>query len=109
MNKKLRRVEVVLYVMAKDECEACWAATTARFDVFECVAKEATSLEPGWETAVPYNAEDDRTCAEILANKVQGTNAGSQSRKSPSLRRRTRLCRQQQKQLANILGALKPD
>jgi hypothetical protein len=71
MNKKLHRVEVVLYVMAEDEFDACWAATNVPFDVFECVAEEAKSLDPGWEEAVPYNSDDDRTCAEILASKRQ--------------------------------------
>lgn len=71
MNKKLHRVEVVLYVIAEDEFDACWAATNARFDVFECVAEEAKTIAPGWEDAVPYNSEDDRTCSEIFASSVQ--------------------------------------
>jgi hypothetical protein len=108
MNKKLHRVEVVLYVMAEDEFEACWAATNARFDVFECVAKEAASLEPGWEMAVPYNAEDDRTCAEILASKTQVGQSVSQSLK-PTTRRRTRKCGQRQLQLENVPGTLEQD
>jgi hypothetical protein len=71
MNRKLHRVEVVLYVIAEDEFDACWAATNARFDVFECMAEEAKTIDPGWENAVPYNAEDDRTCSEIFTSKMQ--------------------------------------
>jgi hypothetical protein len=70
MDKKLHRVDVVLYVMAQDEFDACWAATNVRFESFECTAEEAKSLDPGWEEAVPYNADDDRTCAEIFTNKA---------------------------------------
>ncbi len=71
MNKKLYRVAITLYVMAEDKYDACWAATNARFDVFECVAEEAKNPDPGWEDAVPYNADDERTCAEILASQPQ--------------------------------------
>jgi hypothetical protein len=67
MEKKLFRVKVTLYVMAENESEACAAATNARFDIFECAAKKAKQLDPGWETAIPYNAQDHLTCAEILA------------------------------------------
>jgi hypothetical protein len=109
MNKKLHRVEIVLYVMAEDEFEACWAATNARFDVFECAAKEATSLEPGWETAVPYNAEDDHTCAEILARKTHAGQAGSQAQKPAAARRRMRMCGQRQLRLENVPGVLEQD
>jgi hypothetical protein len=77
MAKKLYRVDVCLYVMAEDESEACWAATASRFDVFECVAAEAETLEAGWAEAVPYNnSEDDRTCAEILTDQRRGLSAG---------------------------------
>ena len=72
MNKTLHRVDVVLYVMADDEFDACWVATNVRFESFECVAKEATEakrLDPEWEEAVPYNADDDRTCSEILSSQ----------------------------------------
>lgn len=71
MNKKLHRVDVVLYVLAEDEFDACWAATNARFDVFECVAEEAKTIAPGWENAIPYNADDNHTCAEIFTGRMQ--------------------------------------
>jgi len=72
MEKKLYRVKVVLLVMAEDEAEACTAATRARFDIFECTARKAEYIEPEWNEAIPYNADDERTCAEILGNKQQG-------------------------------------
>lgn len=68
MEKKLYRVKVVLYVMAENESAACVAATRARFDIFECAARKADNVEQGWKDAIPYNADDDRTCGEILAN-----------------------------------------
>ncbi len=68
MEKKLFRVRVVLYVMAENESEARVAATDARFDIFECAARKATRLDPGWEDAIPYNSEDTRTCAQIFSS-----------------------------------------
>jgi hypothetical protein len=69
MDKKLYRVKVTLYVMAENESEACVAATDAKFDIFECTAKKAEHLDQGWDIAVPYNADDERTCTEILASR----------------------------------------
>ncbi len=69
MDKKLYRVKVTLYVMAENESEACVAATNAKFDIFECTAKKAESIEQGWDNAIPYNADDERTCTEILASR----------------------------------------
>ena len=66
MEKKLYRVKVVLYVMAENESDACVAATQARFDIFECVARKAENVDPLWKDAIPYNADDERTCAEIM-------------------------------------------
>jgi hypothetical protein len=71
MEKKLYRVKVILYVMAENESEACVAATNARFDIFECAARKAVQLDPGWETAIPYNNQDYSTCAEILAGQQE--------------------------------------
>ena len=67
MEKKLFRVKVILYIMAENESEARLAATDARFDIFEFTAKKADKLETGWEDAIPYNAQDARTCAEIFS------------------------------------------
>ena len=69
MEKKLFRVKVILYVMAENESEARVAATNAHFDIFECTARKATRLEPGWDEAIPYNSEDVRTCAEIISSQ----------------------------------------
>jgi hypothetical protein len=71
MEKKLFRVRVILYVMAENESEARVAATNADFDIFECTASKATRLEPGWEEAIPYNAEDARTCTQIFSSMQQ--------------------------------------
>ena len=71
MGKKLYRVDVVLYVMAEDESDACAAATTAKFDVFECEVEPARFIEPFWKDAVPYNADNDLTCIEIIGGKGQ--------------------------------------
>ncbi len=68
MEKKLYRVKVVLYVMAENESAACVAATRAKFDIFECTARKADALDRDWKDAIPYNADDDRTCGEILSS-----------------------------------------
>jgi hypothetical protein len=69
VEKKLYRVRVVLFVMAEDEADASMAATRARFDIFECAARKAENITPEWNDAIPYNADDDRTCAEIMAEE----------------------------------------
>jgi hypothetical protein len=71
MEKKLYRVKVVLYIMAENEAEACAAATQAPFDIFECVARKAENVDPEWQDAIPYNADDEHTCGEIMASKQQ--------------------------------------
>jgi hypothetical protein len=89
MGKKLYRVKVVLYVMAENESEACVAATNARFDIFECTAKKARNVELGWNNSIPYNAEDDRTCTEILTSQPQSIEPASPS-PTPVRQRRPR-------------------
>jgi len=69
MEKKLYCVRVILYVMAENASGACVAATKAPFDIFECTARKAERVDPAWESAIPYNADDDRTCEEILASE----------------------------------------
>jgi len=71
MEKKLYRVKVDLFVMAENDAEACTAATRARFDIFECTARKAEYVTPEWNDAIPYNADDERTCAEIMSNRPQ--------------------------------------
>jgi hypothetical protein len=70
MEKKLYRVKVYLFVMAEDEAEACAAATRARFDIFECTARKADYVAPEWNDAIPFNADDERSCAEIMSEKL---------------------------------------
>ena len=69
MEKELYRVRVVLFVMAESESDACVAATRARFDIFECTARKADIVNPDWIDAIPYNADDERTCLEIMTAK----------------------------------------
>ena len=71
MEKKLYRVKVVLFVMGENESDACMAATRARFDIFECTARKAEYIDPEWNDAIPYNADNDRTCAKIMSDKPQ--------------------------------------
>ncbi len=84
MEKKLYRVKVVLFVMAENEADACMAATQARFDIFECVARKAEIIDPEWKDAIPYNADDDRTCAEIMSNRQQFVRPMPRPAKLPS-------------------------
>jgi hypothetical protein len=83
MEKKLYRVKVVMYVMAENSSAACAAATQAHFDIFECVARKAEAVEPVWKDAVPYNADDDRTCSEIINNLKQAPVPETQVMKLP--------------------------
>ncbi len=69
MEKKLYRVKVTLFVMGENESDACVAATNAKFDIFECTARKADHLDPGWEDAIPYNSDDLRTCGEVMTNQ----------------------------------------
>jgi hypothetical protein len=69
MAKKLYCVRVTLYVMAENASGACVAATTAPFDIFECRARKADHVDEEWENAIPYNADDERTCAEVLSSE----------------------------------------
>jgi hypothetical protein len=70
-KKKLFRVKVVLFVMAENESAARVAATNSRFDIFECVARKADSVDSTWKDSIPYNADDHRTCSEILTSEQQ--------------------------------------
>jgi hypothetical protein len=84
MEKKLYRVKVVLFVMAENESNACVAATQARFDIFGCAAKKAEFVNPGWGNAIPYNADDERTCSEIMTNVQQTAHPEARSEKLPT-------------------------
>jgi hypothetical protein len=84
MEKKLYRVKVVLFVMAENESDASMAATRARFDIFECAARKAENVDPKWNDAIPYNADDDRTCSEIIPNKQLTVHPKARSVKLPA-------------------------
>ena len=84
MEKKLYRVKVILYVMAENESDACVGATRARFDIFECAATKAEYVDPEWYDAIPYNADDDRTCSEIMPGKLQAERQKGNSVKLPT-------------------------
>jgi len=83
MEKKLYRVKIILFVMAENESDACMAATQARFDIFECAATKAESVDPEWDDAIPYNADDERTCSEIMARTQQTSRKQVHSAKLP--------------------------
>jgi|GEM_PF-1551840 hypothetical protein len=83
MEKKLYRVKVVLFVMAENESDARVAATRARFDIFECAATKAEYVDPEWKDAIPYNADDERTCSKIMPGKQQAECPGDNSVKMP--------------------------
>jgi hypothetical protein len=89
MNKKLYRVKVILYVMAENESDARVAATNAQFDIFECTAKKAEYIDQGWENAIPYNAEDERTCMEVLGSQQQPVNSATPFPTRPQSRKQT--------------------
>ena len=84
MEKKLYRVKVDLFVMAENEAEACAAATRARFDIFECTARKADYVAPEWNDEIPYNADDERTCAETMSDKLQGDHPDILLKKLPA-------------------------
>ena len=84
MEKNLYRVKVVLFVMADNEAEACAAATRARFDIFECTARKAETVDLEWNDAIPYNADDERTCAEIMSGKPQAARPETRLMKMPA-------------------------
>ena len=73
MEKKLYCVRVVLFGMAEKESEARLAATRLQFDIFECTARKAININPDWKDAIPYNADDERTCSEIMLNRQKMT------------------------------------
>ncbi len=84
MEKKLYRVRVVLFVMAENESDARVAATQARFDIFECTARRAENVDPEWMGAIPFNADDDRTCSEIMINRQPAVRPETRLVKLPS-------------------------
>ena len=84
MEKELYRVRVVLFVMAENESEARLVATQSQFDIFECTARKAINVNPDWKDAIPYNADDERTCSEITTTKQKVTGPETRLVKLPS-------------------------
>jgi hypothetical protein len=84
MEKELYRVKVILFVMAENESAARVAATQARFDIFECAAKRAENVDAEWNDSIPYNADDDRTCQEIMTTKMQTARPKARPAKLPA-------------------------
>ena len=77
MEKKIYCVRVTLYVMAENASGACVAATKAPFDIFECHARKADHVDSDWENAIPYNADDDRTCGDVLKSERASRSSAS--------------------------------
>jgi len=59
MDKQLYRVNVVLYVLAENETEACLAATQARFHILETVAQKIDAFDLAWNDALSYFAYNE--------------------------------------------------
>ena len=66
MVMKLYPVKALLFIMAENELAACVAATQAHFDIFKCAARWAENVNLEWKHALPYHADDDHTCSEIM-------------------------------------------
>ena len=84
MEKNLYCVRVVLFVMAENESDARVAATRSQFDIFECTARKAKNVKPEWKDAIPYNADDDRTCSEIINAKQKTDSLEDRPAKLPA-------------------------
>lgn len=66
--KKLYEVQMTVYVMAKDEDQAYFAATdlSVEIPIEDCEIYEAGSVPASWMDCFPYGADDEKTCREIL-------------------------------------------
>ncbi len=64
--KKLYRVETSYYVMAENREDA--RTVRPRFlDLdLDVSIEEATSVDYSWRDAIPFEADGDKTCGEIL-------------------------------------------
>ena len=63
--KRLFEVEALYYVMAESEIEA---EEIRPVDISLCsrTAVETKSVNSEWFDAIPFNADDDRTCGQII-------------------------------------------
>ena len=63
--KKLYQVEITVFVMADDKDEAASIASVEA-QPEDCEVWEARSVQSEWWDAIPYGADDDMKCGEIL-------------------------------------------
>ena len=65
---KLYEIEMTVYVMAKNKVEAHEAATGFDVDIpiEDCEINEVDAVKLSWLDALPYGANDNKTCREIL-------------------------------------------
>lgn len=64
--KKLYEVTIGMMIMAEDEEDALFQARMADIGACNVEVVEAASILPGWSDAIPFGAEDDRICKELL-------------------------------------------
>ena len=72
--KKLYQVEITLMVMAENEEDALEAIKDEVFgmiDVIECgEACEAKTVPEKWANEIPFNADGDATCIDIMKRQL---------------------------------------
>ena len=66
--KKLYMVEMMIMVMAEDKDDAIDVATGYGVEIssHDCDVTEVVGVPQSWEDAIPFGADDDRTCKDIL-------------------------------------------
>lgn len=69
--KKLYMVEMMVMVMAEDEDEAIDVATGWGIEItsYDCDVTKVVGVPQEWEDAIPFGADDDRTCKEVLRDE----------------------------------------
>ena len=66
--KKLYCVEITVMVMAENKEEAAEIASREALPE-SCEANEAFSVPSEWYGAIPFGADDEKTCAQILKHQ----------------------------------------
>lgn len=66
--KKLYKIEMTVYVVAKNQVQAIDAALGYETEVSpnDCNAQEVRTVPANWATAIPWGSDDDKTCEEFL-------------------------------------------
>jgi len=67
--KRLYEVEIRVYVMAENEQDALQIAAR-ECQPEEAEAEEAGSVDSLWWKSIPYGADDDKTCGEIMGEII---------------------------------------